>query len=406
MQAANQASALSSERESGGSPAPAHWRLLLGQSNGAIVDGKLDDALDRCRDALQIAKGHGKKTEWLAESYIRLADVCAALDQPGAALRMYGQGIAVLDKLSGGVSEMLAHAVSNMGRLRMLDGETAKATELVSMGDALQRKLNVPDSPAIKLNLALVTATAGRDHDANEAFRAAIAAVNRCHSAIGGLAFAVHDNFARFSAQCDRMADAEMALRSCLILRQEAGGPRHPIYADGLLNLARLHLLNDAEDEAEPLLWQAADVYRNHDNIPTAAHVEAVYLLARRAAQDGRAEEAEKLRMRLLGFAKSDARAAAAAEAAALHIGLRLRPDDTDRAAVEASMRRALTLANSLSGDFRRLGNDICDALLAELAELLMNMGKNAEAERLRERARELGKQPNWAVTGFVFVPA
>lgn len=406
MEAANQASAPAQEHASGRAPVPAHWRLLLRQAKSAVADGRLGDALERCRDALQIAKAHAGKTEWLAESYIRLADMCAALDQPDAARRLYGQGIAVLDGLPDGVTAMLAHAVSNMGRLHLLNGETAKAVELATAGDALQRRLKAPDSPAIKLNLALVAATAGREDDADLAFREALAAADRRRGAIGALAFAVHDNFAWFSIQHDRLDEAEMALRSCLILRQETGGPRHPAYADGLLNLARLHLLSDAGEEAATLLWQATDVCRRSGDRPNATHIEAVYLLARCTVQSDRARDVERLRDRLLGFARADARAAAAAEAAALHIGALLCREGRDGLATEASLRRALTLADRLSGGFRRLGDDISGSVLRELSELLTESGKGAEAERLRARAAELGKQPQWSVTGFVFVAA
>jgi len=405
MEAANQASALLPEHASGGSSAPAHWRLLLGQARNAIAAGDLADALDRCRDALQIAKGHGAKTDWLAESYIRLADICAALDQSGAAQRFYGQGIAVLNALPAGVSAMLAHAVSNMGRLHLLNGEMAKAAELTAAGDALQRKLNAPDSPAIKLNLAIVAATTGFEDVAALAFRESLAAADRRRGAIGALAFAVHDNFARFSIRRDRMADAEMALRSCLILRQEAGGPRHPAYADGLLNLARLLLLGDAAEEAETLLWQTADMCRRSGGAPTPAHVEAVYLLARCAVRRDGADEAHGLHKQLLALARAKSKAAAAAEAAALHIQALLYRDGGDGPSAEASMRRALTLADCLSGDFRRLGDDISGAVLDELSALLSRTGKDAEAERLRVRAGDLRQQPRWAVTGFVFVP-
>jgi ATP/maltotriose-dependent transcriptional regulator MalT len=199
------------------------------------------------------------------------------------------------------------------------------------------------------------------------------------------------------------MADAEMALRSCLILRQETGGPRHPVYADGLVNLARLHLVHDAEEEAETLLWQASDVYRHNDGASAGALVEAVYLLARIAQQGDRATEAESLCDRLFMFGEENAEATAAAQAAALHIGARLRLAGPDRVAAEAPMRQALVLANSFSGEFRRLGNDISGDLLCELAELLAETGKGAEAERLMAAADELRGQPQWTVSGFVF---
>ncbi len=404
MEAANQESTFPAGQPADASLAQVHWSNLLALGDEAIADGRLEDAFEHYGNALRIAKQSGPGSDWLAESYIRLADACAALDRGIPALRLYRQAIAILDRLPDGVSPQLAHAVSNMGRLHMLNGETARAAELTAAADALLRKLNVPDSPAIKLNLALVAATAGRDRDADRAFTEALAAADRCRGTIGALVFAVHDNFAQFCIRHDRKADAEMALRSCLILRQEAGGPRHPVYADGLVNLARLHLLHDAEDEAGTLLWQASDVCRHNDDAPAAALVEALYLLARIAQQDDRTVEAESLCDRLSAFGEENAEATAAAQAAALHIGARLRLAGPDRLAAEAPMRQALGLADSLSGDFRRLGDDISGDLLCGLSELLAEFGKGAEAERLTARANDLRGQPRWAVTGFVFV--
>jgi tetratricopeptide (TPR) repeat protein len=404
MEAANQESTLSGGLPADGSSAQVHWRNLLGLGDEAIADGRLEDAFEHCGNALRIAKQSGPDSDWLAESYVRLADICAALDRRSAALRLYGQGVAILDRLPHGISTLLAHAVSNMGRLRLLSGETARAAELTAAADALQRKLNVPESPAIKLNLAIAEATAGRDRDADRAFREALAAADRSRGTIGALVFAVHDNFAQFCIRRDRKADAEMALRSCLILRQETGGPRHPVYADGLVNLARLHLMHDAEEEAETLLWQASDVYRHNGDAPAAALVEALYLLGRVAQQDGRAAEAESLCDRLFTLGEENAEATAAAQAAALHIGARLRLAGPDRLTAETPMRQALGLADSLRGDFRRLGDDISGDLLCELSGLLMEIGKGAEAERLMARADDLRGQPRWEVTGFVFV--
>jgi tetratricopeptide (TPR) repeat protein len=404
MEAAKQASRASADLPAGGSPARANWENLLVLGDEAIAEGRLEDAVEHCTNALGIAEENGAESVWLAESYIRLADLCAALDDQTAALRRYGQGAAILDERPDGASVLLAHAVSNMGRLCMLNGEFARATQLTVAADALQRKLNQPDSPAVKLNLALVAATAGVEADAERAFREAVAAAERCRDTIGALAFAVHDNFAEFSIRCGRMADAEMALRSCLILRQEATGPRHPVYADGLVNLARLHLLQDAAEEGETLLWQASDVYRSSGGAPGGALIEALYLLARTAREGGRADDVETICAQLLTFGEPDTAVAAAAEAAALHIGALVRLDGPDMPTAEAPMRRALNLASRLSGDFRRLGEEISSALLRELSEFLVTIGKGAEAERLTARADELRGQPPWAVTGFVFV--
>ncbi len=406
MEVANQQTALAGERPSAASAEREYWSTLLGLADESIVEGRIADAGDHCKNALEIAREHGPGSDWLAESYIRLADVAAALDQSAAALRLYGQGVAILDRLSGSASPLLAHAVSNMGRLHMLNGEMRRALELAAAADALQRNMNAPPAAAVKLNLALVLATAGRDGDAEQAFKDSLAAADRSRPTIGDLIFAVHDNFAQFSIRRGRMADAEMALRSCLILRQESGGPRHPIYADGLVNLARLHLVAAAEDEAETLLWQASDVYRQHDGTAAATLFEALYLLGRIAQQAGRVADAARLCDQLLALADGYGKSGPAAKAAELHIRAQLGLDDGSDQAKEETMRRALGLAESLNGRYRRLGDDICRVLLNELAELLATVGKGAEAKRLLARAEELRKRPQWVVTGFVFTAA
>ncbi len=404
MEAANQESALADEHLSDEPAAQVRWSRLRGLADESIADGRLADAGDHCKNALEIAREHGPGSTWLAESYIRLADIAAGLDQADAALRLYGHGAAILDSRPDGVSALLAHAVSNMGRLHMLRGETGRGLELTTAADALQRNLNTPDSPAIKLNLALVAATAGHDDDADRAFQDCLAAAERCRNAIGSLMFAVHDNFAQYAMRRGRNGDAEMALRSCLILRQEAAGPRHPVYADGLVNLARLHLVAGAEDEAETLLWQASEVYRRHEGAMPSTLVEALYLLARMAQQHGRAADAETLCGQLLALGETSSYAAPAAKAAELHILLLLHGSEADRLEVEATMRRALGLANGLKGGFGRLGGDICSVLLRDLADLLTQIGKGAEAGRLMARAEELHDRPQWTATGFVFI--
>ncbi|UCH75411.1 MAG: tetratricopeptide repeat protein [Rhodospirillales bacterium] len=404
MQVTSQAS--TGRPSSDGSQPLARWHDVMGRARQSSAAGDLATARDCCKDALEIAEAHGPGTEWLAESYIRLADLSAAFDQPDIALRLYRQAVAILEALPEGASTALAHAVSNMGRLHMLNGEMARAIELTTAGDALQRKLNMPVSPSIKLNLALVVATIGREQAAEQAFEATLAAADRCRGSIGGLAFAANDNFALFAIVRGRKADAEMALRRCLILRQEAAGPRHRDYAEGLLNLARLHLRGEAEEEAETLLLQAADVLSHSGSATTGPYIEALYLLAWQAVHRKDAAAAEKFSEQLRSLARARSRSARAAEAAALYLAALTNRDSGNRAALETAMRRALTLADRLRGDFRRLGDDLSGALLRDLAELLAETGREAEAERLEVRADELRSQRRWLVTGFVFATA
>lgn len=404
MEAANQGFLSADGALAGAATEQARWGEQLMLADEAIAGGRLEDALDHYKGALQIAQEYWPGSPDLAESYVRLADVCAALDQRDTAFSLYGQGVKVLGGFAEGVSPGLAHAVGNMGRLHMLKGEMGKAVELTGAADALLRKLGEADSPAVKLNLALVAASTGRHRDAERAFADALASADRHRTAIGAMGIAVFDNYAHFCIGRGNRAEAEMALRRCLILRQETGGPRNPVYAAGLENLARLLLDHDSEEEAETLLWQATEIYPRNGGKPVAGHLSATHLLARIALRNENPGEAGKLADRLFEIGETEPQGAAAAEAAALHIRARILLDGPDRTAAEMPMRRSLGIADSLKGDFRRLGDDIAGDLLGELAELLAQTDKGAEAERLLVRAEELGQRTQWIVTGYVFV--
>ena len=405
MEAVNQGFLTTDGQPAEDPSAQARWSELLVAADEAIAGGRLAEARDLFKESLRTAQETWPGDARLAESYVRLADVCAALDRGDVALRLYGQGVTVLGGLADGVGAGLAHAVSNMGRLHMLNGDMDKAGELTAAGDALQRKLEEPNSPAIKLNLAIVAAAAQRDRDAGQAFEEAVAAADRSRARIGALGMAVLDNYARYCIGGGRSEEAQMALRRCLILRQEAGGPRNPVYAEGLVNLARLLQDCNGEEEAETLLWQAVEVYRRNGDQPVAGLVSTTWLLARIAQRSARTDEAETLCESLTVLGEANPPAAAAAEAAALHVRANLLLAGGDSASAESPMRRALSLANSLSGEFRRLGDDIAGDLLYELAGLLAEIGKGAEAERLTARAGDLRQRPQWKLTGFVFAP-
>ena len=102
MEAANQESTFSAGQPAGESSAQVHWGNLSALGDEAVAEGRLEDAFEHYGNAFRIAKRSGPGSGWLAQSYIRLADVCAALDRRTAALRLYGQGVAILDRRADG----------------------------------------------------------------------------------------------------------------------------------------------------------------------------------------------------------------------------------------------------------------------------------------------------------------
>lgn len=390
------------------------WNTLVGQADEALGKRRLREAAEYLEQALALAH-----TEWpdgmrLGESLLRLADLSAALERADEAVQLYAQGISVLAALPDGIDSRLAHAVSNLGRLLLLKDIHRKADALTRAGTALQRKLGEAETPVLLLNRALVAAQAGRDNDAQLAFNDAIAALDRAGGPRDLQAVAVYDNYALYCASRRRLDDAEVLLRRCLILRQEAAGPRHPIYAAGLINLARLRIDDGTTGsgsegyggpaEVEALLWQAADICERSGLQPASGLLPALYYMALMACRGGRMDEAAALCDRMLDFGQRERYAQGVAEAAALHVLARIRKDGSGAAAeVEPQLRRALGISRNLNGTYRALGHEMTASLLSDLAEILLGTGKTGEAERLAERAEDMRRTPVWALARQLF---
>ena len=200
--------------------------------------------------------------------------------------------------------------------------------------------------------------------------------------------------------------DAAVLLRRCLILRQEVAGPRHPVYAGGLVNLARLQLVyGGSEEEAEALFRQAKDIYERGRGAPASGILPTLYYLARLAQQNQRNAETGRLCDAMLKYGAGDERFARAVEAASLHVTARLwAADGAGMAETERHLARALELAEALDGGYRRLGVDIAADILADLSDLVLEDNRAAEAERLASRAAEMRGRLLWAISGHVFM--
>lgn len=406
---------LSSVGRIAGRPARQYrWNALIGQADAATAKRRLGEASGHLEQALALARVEWPNGVRLGESLLRLADLSAALERNDVSLHLYAQGISILAALPDGIDSRLAHAVSNLSRLLLLRGERRNAMALCTAAMSLQRKLGKPDTPALLLNKALACAEAGRDNDAQLAFNDAIAALDRATGPRDLQGVAIYDNYALFCVSRDRRDDAEVLLRRCLILRQEAAGPRHPIYASGLIHLARLqierarksdsHGDTQAQEEVEALLWQAADICERAGQHPASGLLSALYYLSRLACRAGRAEEADALCGRMLDFGQSDRYAQWAAEAAALHILATVRMGGPVPASdVEAQLRRGLEISRNLSGQYRALGHEMTIGLLDDLAGILARAGKSGEAERLAGRSSEMRRKPVWALARQVF---
>ena len=403
MEAINQGF-LSSTDELADTPAgQSRWETLIAESKQAVARRRLADASGYLEEALAMARNDEPNSHRHAESCIRLADLRAALDRRDDALQLYGEATSVLGDLPDGVNPHLAHAVSNIGRMHLLKGNPAKGHELTAAADALQRKLGQPDTPSVKLNLGMALAHIGDVPGARRAFKAAIDALEQL--APGDLqGIAVHDNYALYCLSQALVEEAEILLRHCLILRQEAVGPRHPVHAAGLVNLARLlHVYGGAREEAEALFRQARDIYER--GAAASDMLPVMYYLARVAQQSQENAEAGRLCKAMRELGAGDERIARAAEAASLHVTARLwAADGSDATETEKRLGKALELAEGLDGGYRRLGVDIAADVLADLSNLMKIQNRAPEAERLAARAVEMRGRLLWAVSRHVFM--
>ena len=399
-------SILSSTDELPGTPARlSRWDSLVAQSKQAVDRRRVAEAAGYLEEALEMARNDWPDSHKQAESSIRLADLYAALDRREDSLRLYGEAIGILGELPDGTNTQLSHAVSNIGRMYLFKGDQTKGYELAAAADAMQRQLGQYDTPSLKLNLAMALAHTGDDAGAQLAFKAAVAALERQEpQTLQGIA--VHDNYALYCLSRDLVEEAEILLRHCLILRQEAVGPRHRVYAGGLVNLARLlYVVGGAQEEAETLFWQAKDIYERGRGATASALLPVIYYLARIAQHDMRNTEADRLCTAMREQGGGDERAARAAEAASLHVSARLlAADGSNSADTEKRLIQALELAESLNGGYRRLGVDIAAGVLAELSGLMFDENRAPEAERLADRAAIMRRHLLWAISNHVFM--
>lgn len=385
------------------------WNALIAQADEAIARRRLAEAKAHLAQAFAVARDEWPHGERVAESALRLADLCAALERHRESRHLYVQGASILAAQPDAIDGRLVHAVSNLGRLYLLNGDARPAVELTRAATALQRTLGATDTPVLLLNRALVAAETARDAEAQLAFNDAIAALDRGAGTRDLQGVAVYENYALFCTSRNRPDDAEVLLRRCLILRQEAAGPRHPIYAAGLVNLARARLAardDDGRDgdEIASLLWQAADICERAGTHPASGLLPALYYLARLACGRGATRDATELCNRMLDFGQQDGYARWAAEAAALHVLALMQAGGRRPAAdVEGQLRRALEISRTLSGPYRTLGREMAPDLLDLLSGSLARAGKAAEAERLAGRAAEMRKNPAWALARQVF---
>ena len=381
------------------------WSSLRKQARFAIRARRYQEAAAHLRDALQVARSAWPEGPRQSETAIQLADVCAVLDRDGEAESLYRDALLSRGAAADQIDDVFVRGVSGLGRLYLLRGEPDKAEPLIRRALDLETVRLGPGFASVTalFNMALLHAGAGRDEDAKRRFGEAIETLERSDGAEPLEAIAVYDNCALFCISRGLADEAESLFRRALIIRQETVGPRHSVYAAGLVNLGRLQFDRDALDEAESLLWQATDVYQRNKGTLYAGYLPALYYLALIARRNERRDEAGALCKKLLVAAEGNEDANGPAEAALLHVFGLLQTDRKNPGDGEQMFRRADDLARSAAPKHRRFASNILGYMLDDLAVLVRGDGKTAEADALCAHAKEIRETISWSLGRRVF---
>lgn len=381
------------------------WAGLLDSAEASVKRRRYREAEDQLEVALAIAEAEWPNSLRNGEAAVRLARVCVMLSLEGRAEALYRQALLMLGAAREQDNSVFIEGVSGLGRLYLLREEFDKAEPLIRRSMDLGTALHGAGFASIPvfLNLAMLHAVAGRDADAGRMFGKAIETLERGECGDEVEEIGVYDNCALFRVSRGDLAEADSLYRRALILRQETVGPRHPVYAAGLVNLGRLLFRRGDFDEAESLLWQATDVFHQTRRASYSGHLPALYYLALIAQRNQRHEEAEMLRAKLLQDTETDPEAGPPAQAAVLHIEGQRHLDRGEAADAERKFRQALDLAGDSNPVHRRFTAGIQGLLFDELAGLLGGGGRPAEAESLMAQAKELAGTLDWSLGRRVF---
>ncbi len=381
------------------------WTGLLDSAEASVKKRRYREAEDQLEVALAIAEAEWPNSPLPGEAAVRLAGVCIMLSLQGRAEALYRQALLARGAAQDKVDAVFVEGVSGLGRLYLLREEIDKAEPLIRRALDLETALRGPGlaSVPVFLNLAMLHAMAGRDEDAKRMFGEAIETLERGECDDDVEAIGAYDNCALFRISRGDSQEADSLYRRALILRQGTVGPRHPVYAAGLVNLGRLQFRRGVFDEAESLLWQATDVFHQTRRASYSGHLPALYYLALIAQRNQQHEEAGMLRTKLLQDTETDLEASGPAQAAVLHIEGRLHLDRGEASDAEAKFRQALDIARDSTPVHRRFAAGILGLLLDELAGLLRDSDRSTEAEHLTAHATELAGTLDWSLGRRVF---
>ncbi|TBU97356.1 tetratricopeptide repeat protein [Stutzerimonas kirkiae] len=258
--------------------AAADWRQLQLQASQALQDGRLDEALELARQALDEAQhSHGKESAHSASSLNDLALIESERGNHTQALELIGGAVAIATKALGPEHDNTLALLLNQGLLAQAAGNHPQAMDALQRYLDIQRHRKDADAPSRLKALGAL----GHSYLASGQYPAAERSARQALAILAGQEppdplwqAASLDDLAQALLRQDRRQAAIEALQQALALRREALGDDGEV-ATSLERLARQYEAQGRHEETLSLRRQALAILEKHapDSLDIAQHL-------------------------------------------------------------------------------------------------------------------------------------
>ena len=249
------------QQTEGGARLVAHWK-----SNSADIlrrRGRYDEGEALFKEALAgLERECAPDDPWIGETMNNLGALYKFVGNFDEAAALYERSLEMATAAFGENSEEVAVICHNLGGLDHARGRYDEALPNALKAVAVRETLVDDDHPALAADraaLAAVLLEVSREDEATDFLRRAIAAWEALNAEPPELAVA-HNNLAVILQRAGELAPAEEHFRTALELKERILGPDHREVANTLNNLAVLLKRQGRLEAAEPLYLKAIGI--------------------------------------------------------------------------------------------------------------------------------------------------
>ncbi len=318
-----------------GSPDPEVATSLHNVAAVFYTTGETPAALPLLEEALEIQlRSFDEVHPEVATTFSTLGSVYSRSGDVDRAREHFRRALEIRRQIYGDDHPIVARSLTNLGYFLDARGEHEGAEPVLREAVDIFRRLSDPrqlDYPRSLINLSRNRGRQGDHQEAEELIREALEMTHRAvdpeHPIMSRLGIALGDALA---AQ-DRLAEAAVAYRDALERRRATLPEGHSLIALPLVFLARTELKRQDLRQAELLLEEALDIFREQ-RLEDWLTAEAYILLGSCRMQQLRAPEAEELLREGLRILETDAAAAPAEDGKRLAAQARAQLEEIARA--------------------------------------------------------------------------